>query len=38
MDEFGKRYESDEGDSVDLVAEKSLFIARALDPKELAGT
>jgi HD-GYP domain-containing protein (c-di-GMP phosphodiesterase class II) len=38
VDEFGKRYESDEGDSVDLIAEKSLFIARALDPKELAGT
>jgi HD-GYP domain-containing protein (c-di-GMP phosphodiesterase class II) len=38
VDEFGKRYERDEGDVVDLVAEKSLFIARALDPKELAGT
>jgi len=38
VDEFGKRYEADEGDSVDLVAEKTLFIARALDPKELAGS
>lgn len=37
VDEFGKRYQGDEGDAVDLVAEKSLFIARALDPKELAG-
>ncbi len=37
VDEFGKRYEGDEGDPVDLVAEKTLFIARALDPKELAG-
>jgi HD-GYP domain-containing protein (c-di-GMP phosphodiesterase class II) len=37
VDEFGKRYEGDGGDSVDLVAEKALFIARALDPKELAG-
>jgi HD-GYP domain-containing protein (c-di-GMP phosphodiesterase class II) len=37
VDEFNKRYEGDEGDVVDLVAEKTLFIARALDPKELAG-
>jgi HD-GYP domain-containing protein (c-di-GMP phosphodiesterase class II) len=37
VDEFSKRYEGDEGDSVDLVAEKTLFIARALDPKELAS-
>lgn len=37
VDEFGKRYERDEGDLVDLIAEKTLFIARALDPKELAG-
>jgi HD-GYP domain-containing protein (c-di-GMP phosphodiesterase class II) len=38
VDEFSKRYEPDEGDIVDLVAEKTLFIARALDPKELAGS
>jgi HD-GYP domain-containing protein (c-di-GMP phosphodiesterase class II) len=38
VDEFGKRYEGDEGDAVDLVAEKTLFIARPLDPKELAGS
>jgi HD-GYP domain-containing protein (c-di-GMP phosphodiesterase class II) len=37
VDEFGKRYEGDEGDAVDLIAEKTLFIARALDPKGLAG-
>lgn len=37
VDEFGKRYEHDEGDLVDLIAEKTLFIARALDPKELAS-
>jgi HD-GYP domain-containing protein (c-di-GMP phosphodiesterase class II) len=37
VDEFGKRYERDEGDLVDLIAEKTLFIARALDPKELVG-
>jgi HD-GYP domain-containing protein (c-di-GMP phosphodiesterase class II) len=38
VDEFGKKYEGDEGDIVDLVAEKTLFIARALDPKELANS
>ena len=37
VDEFGKRYEPDEGDFIDLITEKTLFIARALDPKELAG-
>ncbi len=37
VDEYGKRFASDDGDSVDLGAEKTLFIARALDPKELAG-
>jgi HD-GYP domain-containing protein (c-di-GMP phosphodiesterase class II) len=36
VDEYGKRFESDDGDAVDLAAEKTLFIARALDPKELA--
>jgi HD-GYP domain-containing protein (c-di-GMP phosphodiesterase class II) len=38
VDEFSKKYENNEGDIVDLVAEKTLFIARALDPKELAGS
>ena len=37
VDEFGRQFKDDEGDAVDLVAEKTLFIARALDPKELAG-
>ncbi len=37
VDEYGKRFASDDGDAVDLGAEKTLFIARALDPKELAG-
>jgi HD-GYP domain-containing protein (c-di-GMP phosphodiesterase class II) len=37
VDEFGKRYESDEGDLIDLLAEKSLFVARAIDPKEHVG-
>jgi hypothetical protein len=37
VDEFGKQYENDEGDTIDLGSEKTLFIARALDPKELVG-
>jgi hypothetical protein len=35
-DEFGKVFKQNEGDIVDLLTEKSLFIAKALDPKELA--
>jgi len=34
IDEFGKAYGQDEGEMVDLLTEKSLFIARAIDPKE----
>jgi HD-GYP domain-containing protein (c-di-GMP phosphodiesterase class II) len=36
IDEFGRIYKQDEGDSIDLLVEKSLFIARAVDPKEFA--
>ncbi len=36
IDEFGKVYKKDEGDLIDLLTEKSLFIARALDPKEIS--
>jgi HD-GYP domain-containing protein (c-di-GMP phosphodiesterase class II) len=36
-DEFGKIFKNDEGDTIDLLVEKSLFIARAVDPKEIAG-
>ena len=36
-DEFGKVFNKNEGDLVDLLVEKSLFIARAVDPKEIAG-
>jgi HD-GYP domain-containing protein (c-di-GMP phosphodiesterase class II) len=36
IDEFGKMYKQDEGDLIDLLTEKSLFIARALDPKEIS--
>ncbi|MBL8968158.1 MAG: HD-GYP domain-containing protein [Spirochaetaceae bacterium] len=38
VDEFGNHFEGDRGETVDLIAEKTLFIARALDPKELAGS
>jgi HD-GYP domain-containing protein (c-di-GMP phosphodiesterase class II) len=36
VDEFGNRFEGEKGDILDLLEEKSLFIARALDPKELS--
>jgi HD-GYP domain-containing protein (c-di-GMP phosphodiesterase class II) len=36
IDEFGKLFKNDEGDFIDLLTEKSLFIARALDPREIA--
>jgi len=36
IDEFGKVYKQNEGDVIDLLVEKSLFIARAVDPKEAA--
>jgi HD-GYP domain-containing protein (c-di-GMP phosphodiesterase class II) len=35
VDEFGKVFRQDEGDIIDLLTEKSLFIAKAVDPKEL---
>jgi HD-GYP domain-containing protein (c-di-GMP phosphodiesterase class II) len=36
IDEFGKVFKQDEGDIIDLLTEKSLFIARAVDPREAA--
>ncbi|AEF83214.1 HD-GYP domain-containing protein [Leadbettera azotonutricia] len=36
IDEFGKVFKQDEGNLIDLLAEKSLFIARAVDPREVA--
>lgn len=36
IDDFGKAFEQDEGETVDLLTEKSLFIARAIDPKDYA--
>jgi HD-GYP domain-containing protein (c-di-GMP phosphodiesterase class II) len=37
IDEFGKAYEQDEGETIDLLSEKGLFIARAIDPKDFSG-
>jgi HD-GYP domain-containing protein (c-di-GMP phosphodiesterase class II) len=36
IDELGKMFKQDEGELIDLLTEKSLFIARALDPKEIS--
>jgi HD-GYP domain-containing protein (c-di-GMP phosphodiesterase class II) len=38
IDEFGKAFKQDEGEIFDLLTEKSLFIARAVDPKDVAST
>jgi hypothetical protein len=34
IDEYGKQYAKDEGELIDLLSEKTLFIAKAIDPKE----
>jgi hypothetical protein len=36
IDNQGREYRDDEGDVVDLVDAKQLFIAKAVDPKELS--
>ncbi|MCL2069357.1 MAG: HD-GYP domain-containing protein [Treponema sp.] len=36
VDKDGKVFKQDDGELIDLLAEKSLFIARAVDPKEMA--
>ena len=36
IDEFGKVFQQDEGEEIDLLVEKSLFIAKAVDPKDVA--
>lgn len=38
IDDFGKTYAQDEGDAIDLLTEKSLFIARAIDPKDFKAS
>ncbi|TCW61145.1 HD-GYP domain-containing protein [Treponema sp. J25] len=35
IDEFGKAYKGNEGEVLDLLTEKSLFIVRAINPKEI---
>jgi hypothetical protein len=35
-DEFGNAFKNDSGETIDLLIEKSLFIARAVDPKEIS--
>ncbi|PKL24519.1 MAG: phosphohydrolase [Spirochaetae bacterium HGW-Spirochaetae-3] len=37
VDEFGKHFKDESGDTLDLLSEKTLFIARAVDPRELAA-
>jgi hypothetical protein len=34
IDEYGRQYANDDGDLVDLPTEKTLFIAKAIDPKD----
>ncbi|GAB1432314.1 HD-GYP domain-containing protein [Spirochaetota bacterium] len=36
VDEFGKHYKDDTGDVLDLLSEKTLFIAKALNTKEIS--
>lgn len=36
IDQAGREHQRDEGAVIDLAADKKLFIARAVDPKELA--
>ncbi len=38
IDEAGKEFRKDEGEIVDLMHEKKVFIARAVDPKEASDT
>jgi len=37
VDESGKVFKHDEGAEIDLYAEKSLFISKAMDPKEVSA-
>ncbi|MFQ3546980.1 MAG: HD-GYP domain-containing protein [Termitinemataceae bacterium] len=36
VDEFGNAFTNDDGEIINLLQEKSMFIARAVDPKEIA--
>lgn len=35
IDEKGREYQKDDGETVDLAADKNLFIAKAVDPQEI---
>jgi HD-GYP domain-containing protein (c-di-GMP phosphodiesterase class II) len=37
IDGSGKIFKPEEGDVIDLLTEKSLYISKAVDPRELAG-
>ncbi|MDR1575213.1 MAG: HD-GYP domain-containing protein [Treponema sp.] len=37
ISEFGRIFKPDEGDIIDLKTDKTLFISKAVDPKDLAG-
>ncbi|MDR0584229.1 MAG: HD-GYP domain-containing protein [Treponema sp.] len=37
INEFGRIFKPDEGDIIDLKTNKSLFISKAVDPKDIAG-
>ena len=36
INEYGKVFKPNEGDEIDLLTEKSLFISKAVDPRDLA--
>ena len=38
IDEFGNAFKGNEGEIIDLLNEKKLFIIKAVDPKEFAST
>ncbi len=37
IDEFAKAWKKDEGELIDLLDDKSLFIVRAIDPREYSA-
>lgn len=36
VDEFGNAFSNDDGETINLLQEKSMFIVRAIDPRELS--
>jgi hypothetical protein len=37
IDENGKTYKQEEGEFIDLLKDKRIFISRAVDPSEISG-